>query len=123
MTSLSGYKEPISAGLDDVDIVQLRLAFDSEIDSIAAQKQQQLDAIAEQLRAIAVDPDESGQLLTHLDVVGAVEEEMIGLQERADADLELTHLGMAIGIIDHEFQAMIRSLRNSLRRFQGLDRL
>ena len=105
--------------LTDVEIAQLRLAFDSEIDSIASQKQQQLDAIAEQLRAIAVEPDESGEILTHLDIAGAIEEEMIGLQERAEADLELTQLGMAIGIIDHEFQAMVRSLRNSLRRFRA----
>ena len=107
------------AGLTDVEIVQLRLEFDSEIESIASQKQQQLDAIAEQLRSIAVETDESGQLLTHLDIAGAIEEEMIGLQERAEADLELTHLGMAIGIVDHEFRAMISSLRNSLRRFRA----
>ena len=106
-------------GMTDIAIVQLRLEFDSEIESIASQKQHQLDAIAEQLRTIAVDPDESGQLLTHLDIAGAIEEEMIGLQERAEAEIELTHLGMAIGIIDHEFRAMIRSIRNSLRRFRA----
>lgn len=107
------------ADLADADIVRLRLAFDSEIEAISQQKQQQLDAIAEQLRGIAVEPDETGQLLTQIDIADAVEEELLVLQERAEADLELTHLGMAIGIIDHEFQAMTRSLRNSLRRFRA----
>ena len=107
------------SALTDADVVQLRLDFDSEIGTIASEKETQLVAIAEQLQAIVVDPDESGQLTTHLDVVGAVEEELLALQERADADLELTQLGMAIGVIDHEFQATIRSLRNNLQRLRA----
>ena len=107
------------SALTDAEVVQLRLDFDSEIDVIASEKEAQLDAIAEQLRAIIVDPDESGQIITHVDVVGAVEEELLALQERADADLELTQLGMAIEIIDHEFQATIRSVRNNLQRFRA----
>ena len=107
------------SALSDAEVVQLRLDFDSEIDTIASQKETQLVAIAEQLQAIVVDPDESGQIATHLDVVGAVEEELLALQERADADLELTQLGMAIEVIDHEFQATIRSIRNNLQRFRA----
>ena len=105
--------------LTDAEVVQMRFQFDSEIDSIASQKEQQLEAIAEQLRAITVFPDDSGQITTHLDITGAVEEELLALQERAEADLELTQLGMAVEIIDHEFQATIRSLRSNLRRFQA----
>ena len=105
--------------LADAEVVQRRLDFDSEIDTIASEKETQLVAIAEQLEAIVVDPDESGQLTTHLDVVGAVEEELLALQERADADLELTQLGMAVEVIDHEFQATIRSVRNNLQRFRA----
>ena len=107
------------SALTDADVVQLRLDFDSEIGTIASEKETQLVAIAEQLQAIVVDPDESGQMTTHLDVVGAVEEELLALQERADADLELTQLGMAIEVIDHEFQATIRSLRNNLQRLRA----
>lgn len=103
----------------DEEVVQLRLSLDSEIDAIASEKEAQLDAISEQLRAIVVDPDEFGQIVTQVDVAGAVEEELLGLQERAEADLELTQLGMAVEIIDHEFQATIRSLRNNLRRFRA----
>ena len=105
--------------LTDAEVVQLRLALDSEIDVIASEKEAQLDAIADQLRTIVVDPDDSGQIITQVDVAGAVEEELLALQERADADLELTQLGMAVEIIDHEFQATIRSVRNNLRRFRA----
>ena len=105
--------------LKDSEIVELRLGFDSEIEAIASTKEAQLEAIAEQLRAIVVDPDDSGQIITQVDVAGAVEEELLALQERADADLELTQLGMAIEIIDHEFQATIRSVRSNLQRFRA----
>ena len=107
------------SSLSDTEIVQLRLGFDSEIETIASMKEAQLEVIAEQLRAIVVDPDDSGQIITQVDVAGAVEEELLALQERADADLELTQLGMAIEIIDHEFQATIRSVRNNLQRLRA----
>ena len=54
------------SALTDAEVVQLRLDFDSEIDAIASEKEAQLDAIAEQLRAIAVDPDDFGQIITQL---------------------------------------------------------
>ena len=107
------------SGLPDAKIVQLRLDFDSEIEAIASMKEAQLEAIAEQLRAIVVDPDDSGQIITQVDVAGAVEEELLALQERADAGLELTQLGQAVEIIDHEFQATIRSVRNNLQRLRA----
>ena len=103
--------------LTDAEVVELRFDLDSEIDSIASAKGEQLERIVDQLQAITVAPDGSGQIVTQLDIVGAVEEELLALQERAEADLELTQLGMAVGIIDHEFQATIRSVRSNLRRF------
>ena len=106
-------------GLTDSEVVELRFELDAEIDSIASAKGEQLERIAEQLRAITVAPDGSGQMVTQLDIAGAVEEELVALQERAEADLELTQLGMAVGIIDHEFQATIRSVRSNLRRFRA----
>lgn len=107
------------SALSDAEVVQARLDLDSEIDVIASGKETQLTAITEQLRAIVVDPDESGQMITQLDVVGAVEEEMLALQEQADKDLEMVQLGMAIEVIDHEFEATIRSVRHHLQRFKA----
>ncbi|MCY4519715.1 MAG: ATP-binding protein [Caldilineaceae bacterium] len=107
------------SNLTDAEIVQLRLDFDAEIEAIASTKEAQLEAITEQLQVIVVDPDDSGQIITEVDVAGAVEEKIRALQERADADLELTQIGMAIEIIDHEFQATIRSVRNHLQRFRA----
>ena len=105
--------------LSDAGIVELRFEFDAAIDSIVSVKEEQLTAIAEQLRAITVAPDESGEMITQMDIVGAVEEELLALQERAETDLELTQLGMAVEIVDHEFRATIRSIRSNLSRFRA----
>ena len=105
--------------LTDGEIVQLTLDIDTRIDSIASEKRELLEAISQQLDAITVTPDETGQLISQLDVTEATEEALFVLQDRAEADLELTQLGMAIEVIDHEFQSTIRSIRNNLRRLKA----
>ena len=107
------------ARLTDADIVRLALDLDAEIDSVASEKRDLLEAISQQLEAITVTRDNSGEIITTLDLAEAAEEELLALQDRAEADLELTQLGMAIEIIDHEFQATIRSVRNNLRRLRA----
>ena len=105
--------------LTESEIAQLRTDLETEIDSVAREKEELLDTISQQLKAIVVAPDSSGYIVTQLDVAGAQEEENLVLQEQAEADLELTQLGMAIEIINHEFQATIQSIRNNLRRLQA----
>lgn len=105
--------------LTEADLVQLRLDLETEIDSVARDKENLLDTISQQLEAIVVAPDSSGHMVTTLEIAGAQEEQILALQEQADADLELTQLGMAIEIINHEFQATIQSIRNNLRRLRA----
>lgn len=61
-------------------------------------------------RHVGARPDE---------VTEALEEELLALRERADADLQLTQLGMAVDIINHEFAASIRSVRSALKRLKS----
>ena len=49
----------------------------------------------------------------------AVEQRNVTLEEEAAADLQLAQLGMAVEIINHEFNATVRSLRNNLRRLKA----
>ncbi len=104
--------------LTDAEFVQFQLSLNSEINTSALEKQDLLDAISRQLAEMAITPDASGQLISSLDFAASMEEDLFALQERAEADLELVQLGMAIEIIDHEFQAAIRSVRNNLRRLR-----
>jgi len=56
---------------------------------------------------------------TPLELVEALEEEVLTLREKADADLALLQLGMAIEVINHEFAVSIRAVRLALKRFKG----
>ena len=105
--------------LSESGLIDLSIELESEVESLAQEKQELLDTITGQLEEIKVIPDNSGQIITHIDVVEAAEEALLALQERAEADLELTHLGMAIEIIDHEFQSTIRAVRNNIRRLSA----
>ena len=49
----------------------------------------------------------------------SLEEDLIALRERAEADLELTQLGMAINVVSHEFEGSVNGIRNSLRRMKS----
>lgn len=49
----------------------------------------------------------------------ALEQRNISLEERADMDLQLSQLGMAIEVINHEFDSSIKAIRHDLRRLKS----
>ncbi|MFF4435320.1 ATP-binding protein [Streptomyces sp. NPDC001621] len=49
------------------------------------------------------------------DQLEAVEEEVLALRAQVDTDLELTQLGRAVELINHEFASSIKTVRNNLR--------
>lgn len=62
--------------------------------------------------------DEEGHLIGDAEITSALEEEVLALREKAEVDLELTQLGMAIEVINHEFGQTIRSIRENLRQLK-----
>jgi signal transduction histidine kinase len=63
--------------------------------------------------------DETGEIITATDITDAMDEELLALRERADSDLELSQLGMAIGVIHHEFSGTVKSIRENIRRLKA----
>jgi signal transduction histidine kinase len=53
------------------------------------------------------------------DVIEALEEENLALREESDSEIELAQLGMAVTLINHEFESTVVSIRNNLRRLQA----
>jgi signal transduction histidine kinase len=62
--------------------------------------------------------DEDGYLIGEAEITSALEEEVLALREKAEVDLELTQLGMAIEVINHEFGHTIHDIRNNLRQLK-----
>ena len=74
---------------------------------------QSLENIRIQIQEIITSPDSSTE------VVEALEEENLALRERAESDLELAQLGMAVSVISHEFDQTVRSIREGILRLKG----
>nr|VFK39845.1 MAG: Histidine kinase-, DNA gyrase B-, and HSP90-like ATPase [Candidatus Kentron sp. SD]VFK45293.1 MAG: Histidine kinase-, DNA gyrase B-, and HSP90-like ATPase [Candidatus Kentron sp. SD] len=98
-------------GLSEEEAVAFRLALEKEIETAKEGEADYLQYIRAQLDRVNLDPDSFGSL----DELEAVEQKAAALEERADADLDLTQLGMALGIIEHEFHGHTRILRDSVR--------
>lgn len=66
-----------------------------------------------------VSVDAAGESSKPLTSMKAMEEELISHQERAQLDLEMIQLGMAVDVLSHEFDDSIRAVRGNLRRLSA----
>lgn len=98
----------------DDEIVKKRTQLEQKIEEVKNQEGQFLIGIRNQLEAIRLDED-----ITQLDQLEAMEQKIVTLEEAADADLQLTQMGMAIEVINHEFNSSIRGVRNRLRELKA----
>ena len=55
-------------------------------------------------------------------VLEAMEERMLALEEQADEDFEMVQLGLAVAIINHEFAASIKRVRISVQKLGQVSR-
>ncbi|MDP8239285.1 MAG: ATP-binding protein [Candidatus Hatepunaea meridiana] len=102
-------------GLSDEEIVDKKTELESRVDEAFEKRQEQLENIRQQLLAVNIFPDESGRIIGINETNEALEEELVALKEDAETNLELIQLGMAVGIINHEFHATANAVRKSLR--------
>ena len=100
--------------LQDADLVETRNALELRILGVAEEKSSLLASLIEQLKAVELSGETSA-----LDQLVAIEQRNVSLEEEVEADLQLAQLGMAVEIINHEFHATIRSIRNNLRRLKA----
>ena len=100
--------------LTDEDFIKTRDTLESRILEVAEDRSNLLGSLLDQLKAV----DLSGETST-LDQLVAIEQHNVSLEEKAEADLQLAQLGMAVEIINHEFNATVRSIRNNLRRLKA----
>lgn len=78
-----------------------------------------LESVTEQLRQFVWPQGSGPDLVTSADQMEELEQRLEAFLERAELDAELTQLGMAVEIVNHEFQTSIKSIRANLRRFKG----
>ena len=100
--------------LKDEDFIRIRDTLEARILKVAENKSHLLESLLAQVESIDLSGNTSS-----IDQLVAIEQRNILLEEETEADLQLAQLGMAVEIINHEFNATVRAIRNNLRRLKA----
>lgn len=109
------FKKLNTNNIEDFDLVEERKKMESDIELISNRNTFVMDRIIKQLSGFYVDKDDDGNFITNDDISDALAEELDDLRERVQTDIELSQLGLAVGILHHEFSSTVKSIRGSLR--------
>lgn len=99
----------------DFDLVKERQRVEQEIGKERDKAAFALESVIKQLQEIYWNKSEGGEVITSDQIADAMSEELEELRDRIQADIELSQLGLAVGVIHHEFNSTVNSIRNSLR--------
>ncbi len=99
---------------DDFDLVSERMSMEKQIDTISQRNTDVMDRIIRQFESFYVEKSDDGQIITNDQIAEATSEELEVLRERLQTDVELSQLGLAVGIVHHEFNGTINSIRHSI---------
>lgn len=104
--------------LNDQEIADIRRHFEDRIDGALSRDLSKLNQLVDRVNmSLGSETDSSNG--DFVDVIGSLEQEVVSLRDRADEDLELAQLGLALQVINHEFSSSIRAVRNNLRRLKS----
>ncbi|SFK27827.1 Signal transduction histidine kinase [Desulfomicrobium apsheronum] len=102
------------SSMDDDSIIKERDRLEKALIDVRDKERAYLQRLQNQLESI--DTSEGS---TQIEQMEALEQRAIALEEQVATDLQLTQLGMAIEVINHEFDSSIRSIRDYIRRLKG----
>ena len=92
----------------------LRERYEHQIESVGQKNTESLGRLREMLVSISESLEKSADV-EHLDLVESLDKEVRDLREQADTDAELVQLGLAVAVINHEFEAAIKGIRYKLK--------
>lgn len=102
--------------ISDNDFAEQHFLVEEPIVQAGQRAQEAMSNLLEQLKSMRWDHEGS---ITSLQSAAVIEEELLVLKSQTEADLELIQLGMAIDVINHEFNNTIESVRVALRRMKA----
>ena len=104
--------------LNPEEIEEVRSTYEHRIDTVALRNTEKLGGVRELLANI-VDGLEQSKESNQLDIAEAMETELYSLREQTDSDEEMVQLGLAVAVINHEFEAAIKMIRRQLRELRS----
>ena len=99
-------------------VEDVRRGFEVRIEEVGRKHTETLAKVRDMLAAIAENL-EQGVDISQVEVMEAMDEELQGLREQADIDAELVQLGLAVAVINHEFEAAVKNVRRTLRELRS----
>jgi signal transduction histidine kinase len=129
MIALEATVKQIEADLNRTDlnslsprkIEALRKAWEDQLTEIESRHRDALMAARDMLASLSEnlrgsEGEEPAQIME------ALEQRMLALEEEADENFEMVQLGLAVAIINHEFAAAIRNVRRSVQELGQVSR-
>jgi signal transduction histidine kinase len=99
-------------------IEEIRSTYEQRIDAVALRNAEKIGTVRELLTSIT-DGLEQRMEISQLDIAEAMETELQSLREQSDMDEEMVQLGLAIAVINHEFEAAIKMIRKQLKELRS----
>lgn len=96
------------------EIEKLRKGWETELTQLESKHRDALVAARDLLASLAENLKTS-EMQPPAELVEALEERMLALEEQSDADFEMVQLGLAVAIINHEFANAIKNVRRSVQ--------
>lgn len=106
--------------LNDDELFNKRLEIEEKITAEAIRHREILESVQSQLSSIHWIKDEDGYIITQTDINDALENELEELRGQINADVELSQLGLAVGVIHHEFTSTAQSIRQNIKDLKSL---
>lgn len=100
--------------ITDENLVSERFRLENVLIEESENAKSILDSVRYQLNNISTSKEYS-----EADITNALEEELTILREKVEADLELSQMGLAVGIIQHEFNSSVKSIQTQLRSLKA----
>ena len=101
------------------DLVKERNRLESEIDAVSSKNKEIMENIIRQFESFYIDRNTEGDYITSAQIADAMSAELDDMKSRLLSDVELSQLGLAVGILNHEFYAIANSIKQGLKDLKG----
>ncbi|NTV94913.1 MAG: ATP-binding protein [Thiobacillus sp.] len=114
-TVLSDFERTKISEFDSAELQSVRAMLEGRLDDVSQRETNFLERLREQMDALSEAVD-AGVLPD--DVVSALEDSNQQLIEEMEESLQWAQVGMALGVVQHEFNGVVRNVRKGIRELR-----
>ncbi|CTQ77584.1 ATP-binding protein [Roseibium alexandrii] len=107
------FERTVGSDMPPDEVARVQLEIEREIQSTTERQSEILQRLVDQLSQLSAEED-----LDTSEILAAMESDLEDRRAREEENLQLAQMGQAIGIVHHEFNSVIRSVRRNVRRLE-----